>query len=44
MKEEEREWKINNWFMKTLFVLASIFGVLGAISFITGMIIGMLNP
>lgn len=32
------EWKIEGWFMKTLFVLAAISGVLDLIFFVIGFI------
>jgi hypothetical protein len=35
------EWKINNWFMKTLFVLGSISGLITAVSFLIGFMYGL---
>lgn len=37
------EWKINNWWMKTLFVLGAIAGVQILIIFIIGFIMGFLG-
>jgi len=34
------EWKIDSWWMKTLFVLASIQGVLTALGIMAGFIMG----
>ena len=39
-----KEWKINNWFMKTLFVCACISGVITVLFLITGFIGAMLTP
>jgi len=42
-KVEKHEWKINNWFMKTLFVLGSGSGVLTAIYVVVSFIKGLFS-
>lgn len=36
-----KEWKIDNWWMKTIWVLAAIFSIYMAIIFIIGFISGV---
>jgi len=37
------DWKINNWVMKTLFVVGSISGVYFVVAFMVGVIQGLFN-
>lgn len=37
-----QEWKLNNWFMKTIFVINGIMAVVFIFNFILGMILDLL--